>query len=286
MSKFMDKVYKNSVWFVIALSLIGYFAYRVMSLDGNIYSTLLDYQTYVQLFFVIFLNVNMVSAAYDSATNQGINSVEFDLADKLNNKLITSVNNEMTDFREYIKKLNNHELLNIQEDFLFKVGDKKVNELSTKELKQYNKLRPLRHNIYGYNLPLYYELSKNGEIGYKASIKKNEGKKLRQFKKLFTGALFGAMTINMMFVFENIGAAITSLLIIMVGLALTYIMTYVPHLFKFKVELPKKVILKNTLYNSFISFKNGTHTLKELKEDEKVVDSITVNDNDQLRTEA
>lgn len=274
MAKLLDKIYKNSVWFIIGLSLIAYFAYRVMSFSGDIRTTLTDAQTYIQLLFVIWLNVNMVSASYDSGTTQGINSEEFDLADKLNNKIITSVNNEMKDFREYIKKLNQHELLNIQEDYLFKIGDKKVAELTVKELKVYNKLKPVRHNIYGFNLPLYYELSRNHEVRYSASVKKNEGKRKKKFSKIFTGAMFGGMTINMMFAMENIGDAFTSLLIIMTGLAITYIMTFVPQLYKFKVELPKNVILKNTLYNSYISYKNGTHKLKELKNDEKTVPVI------------
>lgn len=276
MAKLLDKVYKSSVWIIIGLSLTAYFAYRVMSFGGDIETTLTDYQTYVQLLFVIFINVNMVSGAYDSGTSQGVSSTEFDLADKLNNKIITSVNNEMKDFREYIKKLNAHELINMQEDYLFKVGDKKVEELTPKELKAYNKLRPIRHNIYGFNLPLYYELSKNKEVSYGASIKKNQGKRSKQFKKIFSAALFGSMTINMMFSMDNVGDAFVSLIIISVGLMLTFIMTYIPQLYKFKVELPKKVILKNTLYTSYIAYKNGTHALKELKS-EKI-------DNEQLIT--
>ena len=271
MAKYLDKLYKGSVWIIIVLSLIAYFAYRVMSFDGDVMLTLYDYQTYVQLLFVIFINVNMVSGAYDNATSQGINSEEFDLADKLNNKIIESVNNEMQDFRTYIKRLNQHELVNLQEDYLFKVGDKTVDELTDKELKEYNALKPIRHNIYGFNLPLYYELSKNREVSYAASIKKNEGKRIKQIKKVFSASLFALMTINMMFATDNVGAAFTSLVIISVGLALTFIMTFVPQYYKFKVELPKKVILKNTLYNSYIAFKNGTHKLKELKEEVKDV---------------
>lgn len=267
MARFLDKVYKGSVWIVISLSLIAYFSYRVMSFSGDISSTLTDYQTYVQLLFVIFININMVSGAYDSGTSNGVGSMEFDLADKLNNKIITSVNNEMKDFRDYIKRLNAHELITLQEDYLFKVGDKKLEELTSKELKEYNKLKPVRHNIYGFNLPLYYELSKSGEMNYTASIKKNQGKHSKQAQKILTGALFGAMTINMMFSMENVGSAFISLIIISVGLALTFVMTYVPQYYKFKVELPKKVILKNTLYNSYVSFKNGTHQLKALVND-------------------
>ena len=267
MARLLDKVYKSSVWIIISLSLVAYFAYRVMSFDGEIAATLLDYQTYVQLLFVIFININMVSGAFDSGTSQGVSSVEFDLADKVNNKIITSVNNEMKDFREYIKRLNEHELINMQEDYLFKVGDKKLEDLTPNELKAYKKLKPIRHNIYGFNLPLYYELSKNQEVSYGASINKNQGKRIKQFKKIFSAALFGTMTINMMFSVDNVGDAFISLIIISVGLILTFIMTFVPQLYKFKVELPKKVLLKNTLYNSYIEYKNGTHVLKELKND-------------------
>jgi hypothetical protein len=264
MAKFMDKMYKNYVWIVIALSLIIYLAYRVMSFDGTLQVTVEDPQTWIQLLFVVWLNVNMVSGAYDNATSAGLQSEEFELADELNNKIVQSVNNEMKDFRSYVKALNEHELVSVREDYLFKVGDKTVDELTEEEKKEYDELKPVRHNIYGFNLPLYYDITKSGEIGYKASIKKDEGKRRKQIRKVFTGVLFGAMTINMVFALDNIGSAFTSLLIIMGGLAITFLMTYFPQLFKFKYEIPKKVVLKNTLYKSYISYKNGTHKLKEL----------------------
>ena len=279
MPKLMNKVYKNSVWIIIGLSLLAYFAYRVLEFDGEIGTTLTNYQTYVQLLFVIFININMVSGAYDGGTNNGISSPEFCVADSLNNKLITSVNNEMADFRHYIKVLNHHELITIQEDYLFKVGDKLVKDLTEKELKEYNHLKPVRHNIYGFNLPLYYAMTKSGEIDYQASVKIGEGKRKKQIRKIFTGALFGAMTINMIFAAENMGNAFWSLLIISVGLVLTFIMTYMPQVFKFKVDIPKKVILKNTLYNGYINFKNGTHVLKKLEEDIVKNEEDTTNDN-------
>ena len=268
----MDKIYKNYIWIIIILSLIGYFAYRVMSFQGSIQSAIRDPQSWIQLVFVIWLNVNMVSASYDGATNKGLQSEEFTLADELNNRIITSVNNEMKSFRDYVKALNQHELITMQEDYLFKVGDKTVEELTEKELKEYNNLKPVRHNIYGFNLPLYYEMTKSGQVNYLASIRKNQGKRARQVKKIFTGSLFGLMTINMFFMVENVGNAFISLLIISVGLLMTYVMTFVPQLFKFKYDIPKKVILKNTLYNSYIDFKNGKHILKKLEVKENVSD--------------
>lgn len=265
MTKFMDGLYKYFVWIIIALSMIAYFAYMVLDFQGDIERTIEDWQTWVHVLFVVYLNVTMVSAALDSGVSVGISSEEFELADKLNNQIITSVNNEMEDFRKYVKKLNEHELQTLRDDYLFKVGDKKVEELTKKELRKYKKLKPLRHDIYGFNLPLYYEISKSGQVKYQASIKKNQGKLWKIIKKIFNGILFAGMTINVTFSIDNVGAALTSLLIISSGLFLTFIMTFFPQVYKFRKELPKKVILKKTLYNSFIEYKNGIHKLKVLE---------------------
>lgn len=272
MTKFMDGLYKYFTWIIIALSMLAYFAYQILDFKGDIGKTVLDWQTWVHVLFVIFLNVMVVSGAYDSGTVVGISSEEFNLADKLNNQIVSSVNNEMNDFRKYIKNLNNHELQSLREDFLFSHGDKTLEELTKKELKLYNKLKALRHNIYGFNLTLYYEMTKNGEVGYQASIKKNEGKKKKQFTKIFSGFLFAGMTVNVAFSVDNVGAAFISLLIIGVGLVLTYLLTFFPQVFKFKNDLPKKVILKKTLYDSYIDYKLGKHQLKKLElEDKKEV---------------
>lgn len=249
----------------MAISMLAYFAYMILEFDGDIQKTLVDWRTWIHTAFVIFLNTTMLSGAFDSGVSVGINSEEFEIADKLNNKLIGSVNNEMEDFRKFIKILNQHELKNIQEDFLFKVGDKKVEDLTKRELKQFKKLKPVRHDIYGFNLPLYYELSKNGTIKYQASIKKNQGKFFRIIKKVVSGAMFAGMTINVVFSVGRVGPAFVSLLIISAGLVMTFLLTFFPQVYKFKVELPKKVILKNTLYDSYIDYKNGTHVLKKIE---------------------
>ncbi len=264
MTKWMDVVYRNSIWILISILLIGYFFYRTMSFTGSIEEVLRDWRTWVHMAFVIFLQITMVSGAYDFGNNIGLTSEEFELADKLNNKIVTSVNNEMGDFRKYIKKLNEHELQSIREDYLFSIGDKTVYDLTKKEQKAYDKLKPIQHNIYGFNLPLYYEMTRNGKIEYKAAIRKNEGKMSKQVQRMFIGVIFGAMTINVMFAWANVWDAFVSVLVIASGLLATFILIFFPQVWKFKFELPKKVMLKNTLYNSYIQFKHGTHVLKEL----------------------
>lgn len=244
--------------------LIGYFAYMVLEPTGSIEQTIKDWRSWLHIIFVVFMNNVMVSSAFDSATSYGIRSDEFNLADQLNNKIITSVNNEMYDFREYAKKLNENELQSIRDDYLFSIGDKKLTELTKRELKKYNKLKPVQHNIYGFNLPLYYEATKNGKIKYQASMKKNQGKSRRKLTKSITGIMFGAMTVNVAFSTNNVGDALISVLIIAVGLLVTFLMIFFPQAFKYKYDIPQKVILKNTFYEGYIQYKNGTHKLKTL----------------------
>lgn len=268
MNKLLDNVYKYSIWIILTLSLVGYVAYYTLSFQGEIGIALRDWQTWVHLSFVVYLNITMVTGAYDSGTSSGLSSDEFTLADKLNNKIITSVNNEMDSFRSYVKQLNEHELKTIQDDYLFSLGDKTVEELTPKEKKRYDRLKPVQHNVYGFNLPLYYEMTRSGKIEYRASIRKNQGKLYAQSQKVITGIMFGAMTVNMGVQIGNLGSALVSLLVISIGLGVTFVLSYVKQIIKFRFEIPKKVILKHTLYNSYTDFKNGTHKLLKIEEKE------------------
>ena len=141
MSKYLDKLYKGASWIIMLALLLGYFAYMTLKPNGSLQQTASDWRSWLHILFVVFMNVTMVGNGYDSATSVGINTEEYVVADKLNNKIITSVNNEMTDFREYAKKLNEHELQNIREDYLFSIGDKKVDELSKKEKRLFKKIK-------------------------------------------------------------------------------------------------------------------------------------------------
>lgn len=60
----------------------------------------------VEYLFVIWLNLNIQNGAINSGISAGIESQEFKLADELNNKIIKSVNNELKDFRHYVRQLN------------------------------------------------------------------------------------------------------------------------------------------------------------------------------------
>lgn len=257
MSKILDRIVKHSAWVVIILSMMLYFAFQILSFEGEIVNTLTSWVSWINLVLVVVLNVQMVSAAYDSAMNHGIETAEFKLADEINNRLIKDFNNDPNELREYVKELNKMELKAMQDDYLYQLGDKDLKDLTRKELKGYENIKPIVHNIYGFNLPLIFEMTKGRNINYQASIDANKGKRWRQVKKAAGGLLFGAMTLEMVVRLENFGSALTALIIVSSGLALTFIMTYIPQYLKLKNTIPKKVLQKKTLYDGFIEYKNN-----------------------------
>lgn len=257
MTKYMDQLQRFGQWIVLGAMMLAYFAYLILTPSVSIQQTLMDWQTWVHTAFVISLNVGMVSISYDTATVHGTSLEEFIEANKLNNKIITTYNNNKDAFREYVKSLNTHERLTLQEDFLYAIGNKSFEEMTWRQKWRFRRLKPIYHDIFGYNLPLYYEATKDGRVDYKASIAQNEGKRKRQLTKGFMGIIFSAMTVNMTVTFDNIGSALFSLFIIAAGLLITFVMIYVPHLNRFKRTLPNKVLAKATLLNGFLKYIKG-----------------------------
>lgn len=273
-NKLLDKLYRNLTWLIVLMSIIGYLAYRTFQMDGNIESVLTDPNTWLNMGFVIWLNLNVQSGAINSGISAGVDSEEFKAADEINNKIIKSVNNEMAEFRKYVKTLNYNERIRLEEDLLYKYGVDDKSELNRKQLREFNKLKPIRHDIGGFSLPLYYELTKNGEINYASSFNKNKGIWTRRLGKVLSGVLFGAISVNIAFNVSGLGEAMMSVIVISAGLIITYLASFMPPMFRLKFAIPKGVILKHTLYSSYIDWRNGTHKLKDIPivEEVKVVE--------------
>lgn len=252
----IDNIYKHFSWIIITLSLVGYFFYQTMKFEGGIETSIKDVNSWVHLIFVIFLNVMVVSASIEKGTREGLSSPEFELANETNNILIKEINNNLDEFREYVDMVNEHEKKLVRDDFFFKVGKKTYEELTPKEKKQYHKLKPIVHNIYGINLPLFYDgVAKGNKIEYTSHFNLSENKFKKMITKTFTGIIFGLMTVNATFAFENIGDALISVLIIGSGLTMTYLMNLYKPIFILKYEIPKKVLTKKNLYDGFKEYK-------------------------------
>lgn len=273
-SKLLDNLYKNLTWLIVLMSIIGYLAYRTFQMQGDIQSVANDPNTWLNIAFVIWLNLNVQSGAINSGISAGVDSEEFKAADEVNNKIIKSVNNEMVEFRKYVKTLNYNEMVRLQEDFLYKYGVNDVSELNKKQLRKFKKLKPIRHDISGFNLPLYYELTKNGEIKYESSFNKNKGMLRKRAGKVLTGILFGALSVNIAFNIDGLGEAMMSVIVISTNLIITYLLSFMPPMFRLKFVIPKGVILKHTLYSGYIEYKKGTHILKEIPMKKEVLEVV------------
>ena len=273
-SKLLDNLYKNLTWLIVLMSIIGYLAYRTFQMEGDIQSVANDPNTWLNIAFVIWLNLNVQSGAINSGISAGVDSEEFKAADEVNNKIIKSVNNEMVEFRKYVKTLNYNEMVRLQEDFLYKYGVDDVSELNKKQLRKFKKLKPIRHDISGFNLPLYYELTKNGEIKYESSFNKNKGMLRKRAGKVLTGILFGALSVSIAFNIDGLGEAMMSVIVISTNLIITYLLSFMPPMFRLKFVIPKGVILKHTLYSGYIEYKKGTHILKEIPMKKEVLEVV------------
>lgn len=273
-SKLLDNLYKNLTWLIVLMSIIGYLAYRTFQMEGDIQSVANDPNTWLNIAFVIWLNLNVQSGAINSGISAGVDSEEFKAADEVNNKIIKSVNNEMVEFRKYVKTLNYNEMIRVQEDFLYKYGVDDVSKLNKKQLRKFKRLKPIRHDISGFNLPLYYELTKNGEIKYESSFNKNKGMLRKRAGKVLTGILFGALSVNIAFNIDGLGEAMMSVIVISTNLIITYLLSFMPPMFRLKFVIPKGVILKHTLYSGYIEYKKGTHILKEIPMKKEVLEVV------------
>jgi hypothetical protein len=273
-SKLLDNLYKNLTWLIVLMSIIGYLAYRTFQMEGDIQSVANDPNTWLNIAFVIWLNLNVQSGAINSGITAGVDSEEFKAADEVNNKIIKSVNNEMVEFRKYVKTLNYNEMIRVQENFLYKYGVDDVSKLNKKQLRKFKRLKPIRHDISGFNLPLYYELTKNGEIKYESSFNKNKGMLRKRAGKVLTGILFGALSVNIAFNIDGLGEAMMSVIVISTNLIITYLLSFMPPMFRLKFVIPKGVILKHTLYSGYIEYKKGTHILKEIPMKKEVLEVV------------
>lgn len=280
--RFINSVYTNAVWYIIGGLLLGYFSFRVLRPELTLEQMVRDVWAWVHTLFVVMINVVTVSAAYDSATQNGTKTSNFAKANELNNAIITEYNKEPQKFREFVKMLNEHERETMRQEFLFSHGVDSYEELTDKEKLEFDRLKPIYHDILGFNLALYYETTKGGKIIYNASEKQNEGKTKRMIFKGFQGVLIGVISVGVAFKsWGNIWEALLSLLIIGGGLLATYLTIYTPRFHKFSHELPNKVLHKNALWTSFVE-KYDELKLKVLKMREPITSDLT---NEKTETE-
>ena len=51
MNKWLDNIYKYSIWIILVLSLLAYVAYYTLTFDGTLQAALTDWRTWVHIAF-------------------------------------------------------------------------------------------------------------------------------------------------------------------------------------------------------------------------------------------
>lgn len=264
----LDRLGKSVGWIVLVLMLGAYLFFQMIEFKGEIGTVLTSVGGILHLVFVIFLQNLTVSIARDSSVNNGIIDDRFIKANELNNKYIKKYNKNKKRFRLYVRALNIELKKTMQEDFLFSKDVERAEELSKRDLRKYNRLKPLQHDISGFGLPLLYSVSRNKKIRYDAGYDPEKNKIIAMIKKTLTGLMYGMMTVNVAINITNFGAAMISVAVITFGLVITYLFNMIPPYNKLTRVIPYQVLDKVTLFDSFEL--EGEKLIKKYKELEVV----------------
>ena len=258
----LDYIYKQMIWIVVVLSLGAYLLYRTIEFNGSIERVVNDPNAWLNTLFIVYLQITVQSGSRNQAMAVAMETEVFKKADEINDKIIKEVKNKMRKLRTYVRYLNEEEKAKIEDDFFFSNGDVPFEKMTKRQKRKFKKLKPLQHNIQGFNYPLYYQLDKNRTLSYEASFDASKGSKSRAIKKIMQGLIYSGITTNVAFNANGIKEAFISIGIISVGLIITFVLSYHPVYFKLTKQLPKIVIQKDNLYQSFLE---NEHSVSEEK---------------------
>lgn len=224
------------------------------------------------LYIVFSLIAQLISAdtGIEDAINKGLETESFKEADETNNEIITYINNNFDETLNYISYVNDNERKLLEKNFLLAKGVNHFDKLSEKDLKEYNKLKPKIHSGKDINLPLYVEFDDGKIVSYATSLNAKRDKKKVMKSKVVMGLIFGLLSIDVLFRFSNISSALSSTIILSVGMLVAYGSNFILFFNKLSIKLPKQVKNKKVFYDGMLDYikKNGGVAKKH---DEKVI---------------
>lgn len=254
MKKATDHVFKFGSIYITALTILVYFFFKILDMGGDLFikditANWTDYL--INTLLTIFLHQTVMTSAVDTATSNGLESVEFKKADNLNREIVNDVEANYEDFIDFIGTLNELERKQRQRTFYLSVGKKHYDELTKKEKKKFKKLIYQYHDISNFNNHCFIEVTKDGNINYDATYQMDKLRLRARLTKVISSILFGIITGNVALKASGVVDAMVSVLIMVFALIITYVVTSTPVLHKLKATIPRKVINKMTLVNTY-----------------------------------
>ena len=251
-----------SSFILIGVSMLLYVIFSTLTIHGDLPTFFSDWKNILWVLLnmgiTIALHQIIISTAVDNATTYGLETLEFKKADTLNGLIINEIGSKFDNFIDFVKALNILEKKTMEDSFIQSCGKKSVEDLDEQELKEFNKLRPVIHDIKNFLRPCYVEIGKNGKISYDSSYTPNHKNLVKRISKVVFSLLMGVMTLGpVMFGIGNIGMALLNTLMTSFALLITFITVFVPIYYKLRYTIPKKVYNKGVLVNTYKT-KNGT----------------------------
>ena len=263
MNKFLGKISNIAGWLVIVVSIFLYLAVSFLVFeipeDKTIFEIIFNYKTIVNTILVIFLNISIKLSTQSVSLQYVMAQKEFTLTNKTNNDIINDAINSFKDLSQFVLKHNQEQLAFSRKAYLFDLGKETYDELNKKQKKVYDKKTKYdKISLTGFIRPiLSLSKGKNNKTEYDVNYDTSKEKAKGVVAHTFSGLLLASFTVNMGFnIADNPMEIMIQFLIVMFGLIINFIMTFVPIIFRFLQVKPNIVEDKRNLYNNFKQIKD------------------------------
>lgn len=250
----IDKIQEYSRYMIAVSILVAYFVFQSLLIGQSIVDMLSDFKGVIHLIFSIFAQVFLGTIGYDDGLTKALVDERFIEANTANEEYIKYFNEHFDDLFDYTDYLTENEKKTVVKDFLRGVGKRSVDDLTKKELRQFKKLKPKKHSTKGANLPLYYKHQSGDTITYDASFHADKYKLIRTIRKIAFGMLGGLMTIEVIFMWNNVGQALASTFILLAMMVISYLMQFLFPYNRLTKIVPQEVKSKKILYDGLKTF--------------------------------
>ena len=249
MKDLIDKFTDWMNYIILISTLVVYFLFQSLRFDKGMLELITDYKNLISTLFVVVIQVITAGLGRDKGIENSLIDEGFIKADKINNEIIADINDNFENTLDYIDYRNDLEVKMVRQDYIRSLEKRTFDDLTKREVKKYNKLKPKRWTSKGISLPLYYEHTNGKVYSFDTSFDANANKIRGMIKKALTGLLFAFMTFEVVFVWKNAGQAMSSTIILAGGMAITYILNYLNPFNKLTKRLPKQVENKKNFHN-------------------------------------
>ncbi len=277
MNKVLGKVSNIAGWLVIVASIllyafVNFLVFEIPS-DKTFIEIIFSFGTIITTLLVISLNISIKLSTQSVALQYVISQDELKLANNTNNEIINDAIDSFKELADFIENYNKEQLNASRRAYLFDLGKTDYEQLTKKQKRFYDKkIKYDKISLSGFIKPiLSLGKSKDNTTTYDVNYNADRAKIKGLLIPIVNGLLMSAFAINMLFsIVDKPQEALLQLFIVIFGLVINFVMTFVPIIFRFLQVIPNVIEDKRSLYNNFKGDKNFIPLYEVKKENEKV----------------